>query len=217
MNEKAKKILEKPFSEGCVKKRSFGNGKEFWYVESPEYIKRLNEAFGYEWSFEIESMRILKEEVVVLGKLTANGIIKMQYGSSSGTQEEFFSLGDKIKAAGTDALKKCSSLFGLGLYLYEANHHSGGDFLSRNNEPQPAVRDDGKGDGSEETRLTSRQLRAINTLRMRLEIPEQELKDLSKRRYGRVVEYLSKKDASELIGELTKKMKEKDRNEPRKI
>lgn len=218
MKEEVKEILEKPFATSKIKRRRMKDGEEFLYVGVSEYIRRLNEAFGYEWSFEIEGMRILMDEVVVLGKLTAEGITKMQYGSS-GSWEEFFSLGDKIKAAGTDALKKCCSLFGLGLHLYDGNHQSGADDLPRNNETQHAVRDEGNGDGDGvsdgATRLTSRQLRAIHTIRRRLEMPEQELKEWSKKRYGRVVEYLSKRDASDLIKALSKDLKE-DKNEDRK-
>ena len=34
------------------------------------------------------------------------------------------SLGDDLKAAATDALKKCATLFGVGLHLYEERRNS---------------------------------------------------------------------------------------------
>lgn len=47
-------------------------------------IKRLNEAFDSKWSFEILEHEILKDvgEVIVLGKLTAENVVKTQFGSS---------------------------------------------------------------------------------------------------------------------------------------
>ena len=68
--------------------------------------------------------RILKEtdEVLVLGKLTAEGITKMAFGSMQISRNKdtkaIISLGDDLKAASTDALKKAASLLGVGLYLY---------------------------------------------------------------------------------------------------
>jgi hypothetical protein len=136
----------------------------------------------------------------------------MGYGSSSSLQDEFFSLGDKVKSAVTDSLKKCSALFGLGLHLYEENHQTVGEgFFGNNNagalEEQGAELN-GEGADGRSTRLTSRQLNAINIMRRRLEMTEQELRELSEKKYARVVEHLNKKDASDLIGELSKMIKE---------
>src|SRR5262249_39752461 len=65
---------------------------------------------------------VREEEVLVLGKLTAEGIMRMQFGSSQVTRERgsgaLMSLGDDLKAAGTDALKKCATFLGIGLHLY---------------------------------------------------------------------------------------------------
>jgi hypothetical protein len=70
-------------------------------------IKRLNDAFDANWSFEIIRHEILddKDEVVVLGKLTAEGVVKSQFGSSRITRAketgEIISLADDLKAAAT--------------------------------------------------------------------------------------------------------------------
>jgi hypothetical protein len=59
---------------------------------------------------------------LVLGKLTAAGIVKMQFGASQVTRDReskaLISLGDDLKAAATDALKKCATFLGVGLHLY---------------------------------------------------------------------------------------------------
>jgi hypothetical protein len=58
----------------------------------------------------------------VLGRLTAEGIVKNQFGSSQITRNkktgDLVSLGDDLKAAATDALKKAATLLGVGLHLY---------------------------------------------------------------------------------------------------
>ena len=60
-------------------------------------------------------------QVMVLGKLTAEGVSKSQFGCSSITTNsktgEIVSLGDDWKASASDALKKSASLFGIGLHL----------------------------------------------------------------------------------------------------
>jgi hypothetical protein len=73
-------------------------------------IQRLNEALEGAWSFEIVHHEIREEEVLVLAKLSAEGITKMQFGVSQVTREResgaFVSLGDDLKAAGTDAVRR---------------------------------------------------------------------------------------------------------------
>ena len=70
---------------------------------------------------------ILKEtdEVVVLGELSTGSIKKSQFGSSRITRAretgEVISLSDDLKAAATDSIKKCATLLGVGLSLYNGN------------------------------------------------------------------------------------------------
>jgi hypothetical protein len=100
------------------------------YVEGHAVIARLNEAFEGQWSFEIVRHDILEErdEILVLGKLSAEGVVKMQFGVAQITRDretkEIVSLGDDVKAAGTDALKKCATFLGVGLHLYGARSRS---------------------------------------------------------------------------------------------
>ena len=95
------------------------------YVEASAVIHRLNEAFEAEWMFEILDHHIYEKEVVILGKLTAQGIAKCQFGKSKITRTKEtkaeVSIGDDLKAAATDAIKKCATLFGIGLHLYFEN------------------------------------------------------------------------------------------------
>jgi hypothetical protein len=84
--------------------------------------------FGWDWDFEIMDEKILidAKEVVVKGKLTcrSNGktIVKMQFGNKDimfrkGTDIPL-SVGNDLKAASTDALKKCASEIGIAADIY---------------------------------------------------------------------------------------------------
>ncbi len=117
-------ILEKKFPKKEIKSRLGKDGKELYYLETLSIIKRLNEAFEGEWSFEIKEKAIDLERgyVWVLGRLTCGNVVKEQFGFkafSSDRQGGLVDFGDDLKAAASDALKKCATLLGVGLYLYQ--------------------------------------------------------------------------------------------------
>jgi len=123
-------ILSRPFEDEEIHKRIGRGGKEFSYVPAHAVIRRLNEAFQYEWSFHINDIIFFPpldsargpDEVIVIGQLTAHGESKTQCGSkviAKSDSGSIISLGDDVKAAASDALKKCASLFGVALHLYE--------------------------------------------------------------------------------------------------
>jgi len=102
-----RELLEKPFAPAQIRQRKGRNGL-LDYVEGHSVIQRLNEALEGAWSFEIVQHEIREEEVLVLAKLTAEGITKMNFGVSQVTREResgaLVSLGDDLKAAGTAGL-----------------------------------------------------------------------------------------------------------------
>jgi hypothetical protein len=118
-----RELLEKPFEPDQIKQRE-GRDGTLDYVEGHSVIARLNEAFDGRWSFEIVRHDILEDrnEILVVGKLSAEGVVKMQFGASrierDETTKEIVCLADDLKAAGTDALKKCATFLGVGLHLY---------------------------------------------------------------------------------------------------
>lgn len=119
-----REILEKHFGSEQIKQREGNFGKMLDYIEGHAVIQRLNDAFDADWSFTIIRYDILKEtdEVLVQGELKAGNVVKMQFGSSKITHArkngDIISLGDDLKAAATDSLKKAATLFGVGLHLY---------------------------------------------------------------------------------------------------
>ena len=116
-----RQLLEKPFEPGQIRQRKGRNGL-LDYVEGHSVIHRLNEALEGAWSFEIVHHEIREEEVLVIGRLMAENVVKMAFGGSQVTREResgtAISLGDDLKAAATDCIKKCATFLGVGLHLY---------------------------------------------------------------------------------------------------
>ena len=82
-----RELLEKPFEPAQIKRRQGRNGL-LDYIEGHSVVHRLNQALDGAWSFEVTHHEIREDEVLVLGKLTAEGITKMQFGVSQITRVE---------------------------------------------------------------------------------------------------------------------------------
>ena len=80
-----KELLTKPFPREMIRQRQGAHGQTLNYVEAHAVIARLNDASDYEWSFDIVKHDVLADEVIVLGKLTIDGVTKMAFGGSSVT------------------------------------------------------------------------------------------------------------------------------------
>lgn len=113
-----------------IKERVIRGGKKAKYIEVGYVVSQLNQIFGApNWEFEVleqgETSRKVgssEGEVWVKGKLSVidhkNGyrVSKTQYG-----QHSIYTgnpIGDAFKAATSDALKKCATMFGIGLDVY---------------------------------------------------------------------------------------------------
>jgi len=114
-----RELLEKEFDSTLIKKRKGRNNLILDYLETATVIRRLNEAFQSDWSFKILAHGVDTEAraVWVLGEITAMGLVKQQFGAKDIYEKS--SLGDNLKSAASDCLKKCATLFGVGLHLYE--------------------------------------------------------------------------------------------------
>ena len=192
-----RELLEKPFGPGQIKQREGNFGKKLDYIEGHVIIQRLNEAFESEWSFSILKHEILKEtdEVVVLGELRSGDVIKTQFGSSRITRNPetgtSISLADDFKAAATDSIKKCATLLGVGLSLYN------GEKPERQNNSGRTKGNGGNGNGN--GRLTSKQYEYILRLHNNLGKSRSALDTHCLEAFGTVLQHLSKPDASALI------------------
>lgn len=109
-----------------IKTRPGPGGKPLSYVEIGYVVNLLNQAFGWDWDFQIWEQEIGKKQVWVRGELTVRisgkEITKAQYGGSdikfNKTTGEAISIADDLKAAASDCLKKCASLLGIAGDIY---------------------------------------------------------------------------------------------------
>lgn len=130
LNEAQRSIIEQRTPRDAVRTRKGRGGRDFRYVTHAYVTRTLNAAFHLNWDFEVLDTRIVPEdnpqEVFIRGRLTVRTkhgtIIKEQFGSAQVKRSNgsITSLGDDLKAAASDALKKCASLLGLALDLYES-------------------------------------------------------------------------------------------------
>lgn len=212
-------LLEKPFNEAQIKQREGTYGNVLDYVEGHTVIQRLNDAFDANWSFEILRHEILeeKDEVLVLGKLTADQVVKTQFGSSRITRDDagqIASIASDLKAAGTDALKKCATLLGVGLHLYGNGNGSGGrrsysDHSQRGHNSHGNGTNGGNNGGSSRSngngRITNKQLNYAVNLGRNLGLNSRDLDEECLKSFGVKMAYLSIKDASSFIDSLKQK------------
>jgi recombination DNA repair RAD52 pathway protein len=129
-NDAQRAVMQQRTPPEAVRTRQGRGGRQFRYVTHAYVTRTLNQAFGWNWDFEVIDTRIIPEdkpqEVIIRGRLTVHAkhgtIVKEQFGSSAVKRSngQITSLGDDLKAATSDALKKCASLLGLALDLYES-------------------------------------------------------------------------------------------------
>jgi len=134
-------ILKKTPKNHIYQRPGKGGGK--WQYVTGTYIKKvLNLVFGWDWSFEIieHKIDINFKQAYVLGKLTVNSankqIVKMQFGRvdikfRKNTQMPL-DVGNDLKAAATDSLKKCAAELGIASDVYAPNEFKEIKILQQN-------------------------------------------------------------------------------------
>lgn len=115
-------------------------GGQWTYIKASYVRKVLDSVFGFNWTFDIETslaeafeVAKLTKTCIVKGTLTGRvkddgqwiEIKKTQFGRAEvkfkqGTTDTL-DFGNDMKAATSDCLKKCASLFGIGADVYEAD------------------------------------------------------------------------------------------------
>jgi hypothetical protein len=128
LNAKQLAIILKRTPAQYVKTRPALGGGTWDYVTGGYIKKCLNLMFGWDWDFEIIDEKIMIEarEVIVKGRLTCRSagktIVKMQYGNKTimfrKGSDIPLSIGNDMKAAATDALKKCAAEVGIAADIY---------------------------------------------------------------------------------------------------
>lgn len=192
-----KEVLCRPFPPELIKQRQGQGGKMLSYVETHAVIARLNDGCDA-WSFEIVEHQVLAEEVVVVAKLTADGVTKMAFGGTSITRDRDgrpVSIADDLKAAGSDALKKAASLLGVGLELYGGTTPAAAPAAQTQHAPRAAQPSD---------RLTGKQYSALQSITRRQNIATDDLSYMLEERFKKAeLAHLTRREASSLLSELT--------------
>ena len=179
-----RELLEQPFDSKHILQRKGSYGQMLDYIPAHLVIQRLNDSLDGEWSFEVCEYTQLEDEVVVLGKLTAGGVVKQQFGNSKITRAkdtgEIISIGDDIKSAASDALKKSATLLGVGLHLY-------GELATANDASESTTGKSGMSSMSGnqgDNLITRKQLALIKKLRTELQWSADDLQDKSERLFA---------------------------------
>lgn len=131
LNAQQLKLILKKTPKQYVHKRPAKGGGEWEFVTGGYVQKVLNLMFGFDWDFEVMEQLVMSGEVIVKGKLTCrtNGkvIVKSQFGNKDiiykklqqgETERQPLSIGNDMKAAATDCLKKCASQLGIAADIY---------------------------------------------------------------------------------------------------
>lgn len=108
-----------------IKERKGMGGKNVKYVDTAYMTVALNYAALMDWSFEVIETRTDdiggKLNISVLGCISMqttddNTITKQQWGSQ--VLKDKMEVGDALKAAASDAMKKCASMYGIATDVY---------------------------------------------------------------------------------------------------
>lgn len=139
LNRKQLSLLLAATPKKYTHKRPAKGGGEWEYVTGGYVKKVLNLMFGWDWDFEIIKEELIHGEVVVRGQLTVRvdgkNVVKSQYGNkeivykTDRIQDEKgqwkkvktdkpLSIGNDLKAAATDCLKKCAAELGIAADIY---------------------------------------------------------------------------------------------------
>lgn len=119
-------FLLKKTPEKYVKTRPAKGGGTWQFVSGGYVKKSLNLMFGFDWDFEVVKFEVIGKQAIVLGKLTCRcgnrTIVKQQFGRQDikyrKDTNEPMDLGNDLKGATTDALKKCASEIGIASDIY---------------------------------------------------------------------------------------------------
>ena len=137
-------LVRKQTPTEVIKKRPIRGGGETDYVPGWWFIEQANSLFGHMWSFEIVDHGIGEKQVWVKGKVTVRipgrkrevvrkdgtreivetegtMIEKYQFGGqdiAKNKSGETIDIGDTLKAAATDCMKKCLTQIGIAADVY---------------------------------------------------------------------------------------------------
>lgn len=110
--------LAEPFPDEEIKQRPGRGGMTFSYIDARAVAQRLDDTVGPgEWEF---TCSVIPGSDIVKGHLAIRDgdrwVVREDHGYPNSDQDD-----EPIKAATSDALKRCAVLFGIGRHLYGDN------------------------------------------------------------------------------------------------
>lgn len=119
--------------------QTYTDERGFTYVKGKQVVDRLVDVLGIDgWDFTVFDQGIDYEnnQVWVRGtlriKVDGEWISRSQFGSSEikrrRSDNKVLDIGFDLKGSATDCLKKCATLFGVALYLYDKESPAGGGY-----------------------------------------------------------------------------------------
>lgn len=116
--------LTEPFPQEMERSLNKG-GANLTYIPVSEVINRLNKVVGVDkWSYSVKSWQQLGNAIVahvtLIAEIEGNTVARDGVGGQKikmTKQGEPLDIGDEVKGAVSDALKKAAQAFGVGLYL----------------------------------------------------------------------------------------------------
>lgn len=122
MSEVNLETLTRPFPKEAIRQRKGANGMVLSYVEAHSIIRRLIESTGNDFGFRVLDINMQDGLVMATVELEIGGSKRQHVGTQrmNGGNDD-----DCVKAAISDAIKKCATLFGVALELYGMDYESG--------------------------------------------------------------------------------------------
>jgi len=144
------RLVQKTPPQYILRRKGKG-GQTFDYVTGNYIQKVLNFTFGWLWDFEVINQGREGNLVWVLGKLTAKSqkgdtITKTQFGRADikfykDKPTQAVDFGNDLKAAATDALKKCASQLGIAADVYGKSEYKEEAGVEIPDTPAPVKKD----------------------------------------------------------------------------
>jgi hypothetical protein len=207
--------LTAPFPGEAIRTRPGRHGGSLCYVETTTVIERLNKALHHRWNYRVLEWKLMEEEVLAHVELAVDGIIKHAFGGSSVTRHKQtgkpVSLGDDVKSAASDGLKRAARLLGVALAVYGSKDVEydpgtktptkapGGSRAAQNREGLGHPTEPG---GNGRPRISQRQVRAINALIRKQSLEEAMMLSTIQDHFGVPIDKLTTDQASQVISTL---------------
>lgn len=134
-----------------VHTRKGKGGQNFKYVTGAYVKSQLNRLFGFDWNFSIKQFDVKGNQAIVFGRLEGNirdkdgklitTLVREQFGRADikvkrEDKTKPLDFGNDLKAAATDALKKCASDLGIARDVYAADEYRELAFYDNQDEAQ---------------------------------------------------------------------------------